>query len=513
MNIHTYMFCENALCRILLARLKAPLSASSSTLISAAEVSVSVQYSAPTCLGSRGEQLHLTQLQLFVRNTRLNTASLIAKMASALLHHFKKKLAEFELRKKEDHDGGGDVGAKGDVNASGWNGDETTRFMLLLQKWYKQLMYRGTPLDDAERDEIIAHLSEGVDVNARSTQGVPVLIMVTECFLHAGHYLRREDVDYSMKVFRMLLENGVDVNVQGIEGRTSLLLAIEDHSSFKTRSDEDAFILMLLEGGAHVNRKSASDKAWPTTPLLAAVQAKKNAVVEMLLSKGANVNAKEGSDSALYIATSRAGEIYPDRVSSIMDTLLKHGADVKNDESRLLTTAISRAPESVERLLAEIYGQPEPESHNITHKGIFNKPPNDSSSNEVYKFLMGRLDEMMLMGTETTTAAKSEEKLCSSCQDFEKNAVYRQWFNHSPNSDVMIRSILNGCTLCQMIKDCLPSTFDRVQLYLYTALSDADTLSRNYYERVIIRGEKFHGVTFGELRLAAIDGMYTMPYL
>jgi len=427
-------------------------------------------------------------------------------MASALLRAFKKKLTEIEFRKKKD--GGVDVGTKGSSIASHLTGDKTAQFMVLLQKWHREVKNQGTKLEDAERDEIKARLRQGVDVNARSANGVPVLIMVTECFLLAAEGENLKAVACSLEIMRLLLAHGFDVNIQDKDGRTALLLGIENNSFTKMKYGTEAFLSLLLDGGARVDRESFSDNAWPTTPLIAAVKDRRVHVVEMVLAKGAKVNEKEGDDTAIYLATRASREIYPRRVSPIVSVLLQHGADIKGDESRMLTAAISHAPESVERFLAEIYGQPELQPHYLNHQGIPNKPPNDSGSNGVSKSLMGRLDQLILMDTETTTTTKSAERLCSNCQNFEKNAVYRQWFNHSPNSDVMIRSILNGCTLCQLINDCLPSAFNRVQLYLYSALSDADTLSRNYYERVIIRCENSYGVIFGELRLAAIDGMY-----
>jgi hypothetical protein len=135
---------------------------------------------------------------------------------------------------------------------------------------------------------------------------------------------------------------------------------------------------------------------------------------------------------------------------------------------------------------------------------------------EVYRALVEKQNDarslmkrLGLLGESIQSRETSFEELCSSCRSFEKEAKHREWFYHSRNSKSLYRSISGGCAMCQLIKDCLPDYFGAVSLYYYSALSESDTLSQNYYERIIVRGQLPDNTIYGELRLATIDGWYT----
>jgi hypothetical protein len=260
-----------------------------------------------------------------------------------------------------------------------------------------------------------------------------------------------------------------------------------------------SIVELLVEAGARLDRSTEQDQRWPMTPLFAAVCVNSELVVRLLLANGADVNARVREDTPLYAAILRAGDVYPKPLSGIMSALLEYGANLSIEQGRTFTAAISHSPASMVSLLDAVYGDPQPHHHSR----------NDQSPEQAYESFIGKLDELIVLNERPTHPTILVEVLCSACQAFKDHAVKRIWFDHSPSAEALHESLLSGCTLCQLIQDCLPGSFGRVGLYSYSALSTVDPLSRNYYERILVRGEvggPGKDFVYGELSLAAIDG-------
>lgn len=390
----------------------------------------------------------------------------------------------------------------------------------------------------AEFNEVKALIQQGVDVNARNHEHEAALTTVTRAWSSALHNEDAKSAQCSMDIITQLLDHGADPNVQDKDGRTALVLAIEARSPNVSglKGMDDLLVRSLVERGARLDPVSPYDAAWPTTPLITAVLHKRFNAMELLLSKKVNVNAQIGGKTALDAAISTAGDIFPKRISIFVGQLLEHGADVKGDERRILASAISRSPESVERFLVECYGNPQPElgwdeeseegkvefpegqyeklaaTLSLSGVGGGYKPVTEKMR-KAYMYLLDKKTEAISFVKRLSSQIAMEEEaatrvevLCSSCRAFETEALNREWFSHSPNSESVHRSILGGCPMCQLIKDCLPKSFQEVSLYYYSALSESDTLSKNYYERIIVRGQVPNNSIYGELRLATLDG-------
>ena len=152
---------------------------------------------------------------------------------------------------------------------------------------------------------------------------------------------------------KLVFQDGVDVNVADLTGKTALSLA------FEYENMEAA--LMLLKGGRDVNSKllveritnDATFKSVPQTPLMLAIRMEKAPFIEKLLDLGADPNlSPTGEESPLTRATSA-------ELPDVMRILIKHGADVNHkclgDETSLHHAAKSiiptRGPEMIGILL------------------------------------------------------------------------------------------------------------------------------------------------------------------
>lgn len=386
-------------------------------------------------------------------------------------------------------------------------------------------------------NQIKHHINQGVDVNARNHERVAALVIAIKAWRSALQNKEVQAAQCCMGIIRELLDQGADLNVQDQNGRTPLVLAIQTRAPdmIGISGMDKSLVNLLVEAGAYLDPPSQYDSTWPTTPLIAAVSEKRLDTVELLLSKKAKVNTWVGGRTGLYTAVCAGEELFPNRVSAFVSTLLRHGADVKSDERRILASAISHSPESVERFLYECYGSPQPElypndqlelsgqeSHEApaaTSTSVHLPPLGDGRKpvreklRKVYRSLVERQKDarslMKWLGGSIHTHDGRVEELCSSCRAFEKGEIYREWVFHSPDSKSVYRSILGGCTMCQLIKDCLPDSFGAVSLYYYSALSESDTMTKNYYERIIVRGQILNSANnfiYGELRLATVDG-------
>ena len=381
-------------------------------------------------------------------------------------------------------------------------------------------------------------ISQGVDVNTSNYQGVSAIVIITEAWIVCWQYGFAKPLQFCADIARQLIDRGADlINAQDRSGRTPLVLAIEvggPNEGSEVEGLYDSFINMLVEAGSCLDPPSPTCN-WPTTPLIAAVSGlrRRLSTVKLLLSKKANVNTSIGGMTALLKVVYDGGELFPERISTTLSTLLQHGADCKNHERRLLAAAISHSPESVERFLLECYGSPQPSLYpNENLEDFAEEEPEDSAAattsvhppplSDRRKLSAESLTRLCRYLAQSQKSARSllrwadgithtkdgrKEELCSRCREFEKMAIYREWFSHSSSSQIIRQSISRGCAMCQLIKDCLPDAFGAVSLYYYSALSESDSLSKDYYERLIVRGKisKYTAV-YGELRFATVDG-------
>lgn len=349
-------------------------------------------------------------------------------------------------------------------------------------------------------------------MNACNSDGVAALILALQAWKDLLPYESAENCQSSGELVREILGRGADPNVQDQAGLTPLHGAIVEKNSELVREErvDQALIHQLVEAGAYVDPPPNPKVPWPTTPLMLAVRAERVDIVNLLISLGAHVNTTIGDDTPLMTGLCTGGELFPHRVSAVVTTLLEHEVDVKADERRILSSAISHVPESVERFLSECYGEP-----GINEELVYVRKRAPEGGAPVSAPVL--FPSLKTSNDESDHDLKAE-CLCSSCRAFEKNAVYREWFFHSENSEAVDRSISAGCGMCRLIKDCLLNTFGVVSLYYYSALSEADTLSRDYFERIIVRAQKlidgenrYYNYHFGELRLAAVDGQCSGP--
>jgi hypothetical protein len=370
----------------------------------------------------------------------------------------------------------------------------------------------GSPFDasriSSQCENIKRISNEGADVNVCNDEGVAALILAINAW---RTILQHEDVQAaqsSLEVVFEIIARGANPNVQDQDGLTPLHLAIVkldsemitmDSEMISTIGMDERLIQRLVEAGAHLDPPLDCDLPWPKTPLVTAVEEERVETVKLLLSLGANINHTIGDKTALTADICAGGDLFPNRVSAIMATLLEHGVDLKNDESRILASAISHVPESVERFLYECYGDPHfkpATSEQMDSRQGFQANTRSAS----VPVLLPPLSD------DPTSHKRRVQNLCSSCRAFEDNAVYRKWFFHSADSQTVHQSISAACAMCQLIKDCLPASFGEVSLYYYSALSESDTLSKHYFERIIVRGQVSDSFQYGELRLAAVDG-------
>jgi hypothetical protein len=346
-----------------------------------------------------------------------------------------------------------------------------------------------------ELDELIR---QGVDVDARNVYGVPVLLLVIRAWESGLGKENSGVVEYCVALTSQLIDNGADLNIQDADGNTALIMATRP----KYRGMDTVtypLVKLLVEAGACLDRSTEQDQRWPMTPLFAAAWERREQVVQLLLASGANVNARVGRNTPLYAALRAAGDVYPKPLSGMVSALLEYGANPGIEPGRIFNTAISHSPASMASLLDAVYGDPQPHHH----------PRNDQSPEKAYETFIGKLDELIVLNKRPTDPAPLVEVLCSACQAFKDHAVKRTWFDHSTGAEALHESLLNGCTLCQLIQDCVPGSFGRVQLYYYSALSPFDSVSRDYYERILARGEidgPGKDFVYGELSLAVIDG-------
>ena len=162
--------------------------------------------------------------------------------------------------------------------------------------------------------------------------------------------------------------------------------------------------------------------------------------------------------------------------------------------------------------MVHIFGAPKERSHLNALLDIPQEITFNPTLEMEYRTFMDNLYRLILMDAGSTDSSRKSRNLCSSCQAFESDARFREWFSYSTNPKALSRSISRGCAMCSIIRDCLPESYNEIQLYYFSVRPQENRVSRDYYERILVRCQKQgslkdEGFVFGELCLAAIDGM------
>ncbi|KAJ7303833.1 ankyrin repeat-containing domain protein, partial [Mycena albidolilacea] len=140
-----------------------------------------------------------------------------------------------------------------------------------------------------------------------------------------------------LKIVRLLLENGANVNATGEKHSSALHTAIVQGNT--------EIVCLLLEKGANVNVVGKNH----SSGLHTAITKGKTEIVHLLLEKGANVNAGGKYESPLQAAIIQG-------CTDIVFLLLKKGANVNaagENHSSVLHTAIGKGNTEIVRLLLE----------------------------------------------------------------------------------------------------------------------------------------------------------------
>jgi ankyrin repeat protein len=164
------------------------------------------------------------------------------------------------------------------------------------------------------------------------------LFLVTDTVALAGP-LHQAARDGDVEQVGTLIASGTDLNAQGDNGETPLILAIlEGHASVAS---------LLIDGGADIQARNKGG----FTPLHAAAYANAVEIAEQLLRGGADIN--DQMNKARGTALSVASE---EGHSGVVTVLIDHGADLEAGERNgytPLTRALWRGQSDVVALLQE----------------------------------------------------------------------------------------------------------------------------------------------------------------
>lgn len=371
---------------------------------------------------------------------------------------------------------------------------------------------RDNELFDSLALKIETLILEGADVNTHDSRGDNPLVIITRAWEKADNDITLLTF---METIQLLLDHGANPNAKGRNGHTALGTSI---IGLQRRTEEDfiLFLTLLVEHGADIDEGS---------PLNLAATEGNEAAVQALLSKGANVDSQLHGKSPL-VSILECGHFLYHRDWRNIRHLLEYGVNLEGYETQLLSEAIYCRPRMVEYILECIYGKFEPEPClNDERLTLWNTQNSKATIQSVSGTPSGISANCLISPPnreKRATAPPRRIKIsvsntlggdafipglgssCLYCTRFQKETVERHWFEHCPDSSTLNQTILGGCLVCRLIKDCLPDTFGAVSLYYYTTAVISG--SRNYYDRILVRCETTGDFVFGELRLATLDG-------
>ncbi len=180
-------------------------------------------------------------------------------------------------------------------------------------------------------DTVSALLKRGANVNASiATSGTNALMIA----INFGREDREKD---SIKMMNILIENGININFQGIQGNTALMYA--SGWGVVTKNPERAKI--LLDKGAKVDLQN---KKGETALMLASYRGHVE-TAKLLLDRGAKLELKDANGRTALMTASAAVIDLRDNSSDfpeLVKLLLDRGADI-NVKDKNKSTALSLA--------------------------------------------------------------------------------------------------------------------------------------------------------------------------
>ena len=203
------------------------------------------------------------------------------------------------------------------------------------QKFLDAALMRAVEFGDVKKTKTL--LARGASANATGDNGMRPLIIAG--YINTSPY--QEGSPHSFELFKLLLDNGADVNAPNSDGYTALMSV--------AASGEVRAAKLMLAKGAQINAKDSDGH----TPLMPAASSNLE-MVKFLVAKGARINEHDKSGvTPLMLATSSSGEgadfTYPD----IVQYLLARGADA-NAKDQNGTTALIRVAQMYSERDADI---------------------------------------------------------------------------------------------------------------------------------------------------------------
>lgn len=191
-------------------------------------------------------------------------------------------------------------------------------------------------------DTVSALLKRGANVNAFThTNGANALMNVI-------NFGRKDQEKSSMRMMNLLIDNGIDINFQGIQGNTALMYA--SGWGIVTKNPERAKI--LLDKGAKVNLQN---KKGETALKMAAYRGHVD-IAKLLIDRGADLELKDAEGrtplmtaSAATIDLKSSNKDFP----ALVKLLLSRGAKV-NELDKNNNTALSLATKNGHKTIVNI---------------------------------------------------------------------------------------------------------------------------------------------------------------
>ena len=191
-------------------------------------------------------------------------------------------------------------------------------------------------------DTVSALLKRGANVNAFTpTNG-------SNALMNAINFGREDNEKDSIKMMKLLIENGINVNFQGALGDTALMYA--SGWGVVTKNPERARI--LLENGAKVNLQNKKGE----TALMMAAYRGHVETAKLLLKNGANIELKDAAGRTALMTASSAVVDLKDNNSDFPEfvkLLIEKGADI-NVKDKNNSTALSLATKNGHKKIVKI---------------------------------------------------------------------------------------------------------------------------------------------------------------